>query len=119
MAAKKDDPTLVEEKISQLPAFQSMALKVHQAILKANPNLVPRLWYGMPGYALSPKSPVLCFFRVDDEQYLTLGLSEQAQHSVSSRSKSTLMPCAWFLTTLNKDTEAEIAEIVRSATTNS
>jgi hypothetical protein len=118
MPAKKDDVTLVEEKIKRFPAFQSMAMKVHKVIMKANPNLVPRLWYGMPGYALSAKSPVLCFFRVDDEQFLTLGLSEHAQHSLSPRSKSTLMACAWFLTTLNKDTEVEITKIVRSATAN-
>lgn len=36
----------------------------------------PFVWYEMPGYAKSAKSPVLCFFRVDDAKFVTFGLSE-------------------------------------------
>lgn len=27
------------------------ASRIHELIMRANPNLCPRLWYGMPGYA--------------------------------------------------------------------
>ena len=39
--------------------------RIHALIMKANPSLCPRLWYGMPGYAKTKDSAVLCFFRKD------------------------------------------------------
>lgn len=74
MATTADD-TAVTEKIAELPAFRDVAARLHRVILDARPGLVPRLWYGMPGYATSKKGPVLCFFRVDDDRYVTFGLS--------------------------------------------
>lgn len=108
----------VEKKIAGFPVLKDLALRTHTLILDSAPQLSTRLWYGMPGYALTPKSPVLCFIRVDDERFLTLGLTEHAQHIEVKGSNSTLMPCAWFITKLNKSTESQISEIVRSAVPN-
>lgn len=115
MADKPTDEAAVTEKIASLPAFQDVAAKLHEVIMEAAPQLQPRLWYGMPGYAASKKSPVLCFFRVDDDRYVTFGLSEHAHHEPEQGSGHQLMGSAWFLTTLDAATEARIGDIVRRA----
>jgi len=115
MTTKPTDEVAVRDKIAALPAFQDIAARLHEVILEAAPELQPRLWYQMPGYATSKKSPVLCFFRVDDGQYLTFGLSEHAHHEPDPEAGHQLMGSAWFLTGLDEPTEARIAEIVRRA----
>lgn len=115
MAAPTDDHAAVREKIGALPAFRDVAARLHEVICAAAPELAPRLWYGMPGYARAKKSPVLCFFRVDDDQYVTFGLSEHAHHEPEPGADHQLMGSAWFLTGLDEPTEARIAEIVRRA----
>jgi hypothetical protein len=115
MANQPIDDSDVRDKIASLPAFVEVATRLHQVIMEAVPELHPRLWYGMPGYAASKKSPVLCFFRVDDDRYVTLGLSEHAHHEPDDASGHQLMASAWFLTELDDATEAHIADIVRRA----
>lgn len=115
MADKPTDDDAVRDKIAALPAFNDVAARLHEVILSAAPQLQPRLWYGMPGYALSKKTPVLCFFRVDDDRYVTFGLSEHAHHEPEPGSQHQLMGSAWFLTELDEPTEARVAEIVQRA----
>ncbi|HSP28567.1 MAG TPA: DUF1801 domain-containing protein [Ilumatobacteraceae bacterium] len=115
MADKPTDDDAVRDKIAALPAFNDVAARLHEVILEAAPQLQPRLWYGMPGYAMSKKSPVLCFFRVDDDRYVTFGLSEHAHHEPEHGAGHQLMGSAWFLAELDEPTEARIAEIVRRA----
>lgn len=114
MATTADD-TAVTEKIAELPAFRDVAARLHRVILDARPGLVPRLWYGMPGYATSKKGPVLCFFRVDDDRYVTFGLSEHAHHEPDPAAGHQLMGSAWFLTEIDEGTAARVADIVRAA----
>lgn len=90
-----------------------LAEKVHHAIMEANPSLHPRLWYGMPGYAKTKDSAVLCFFR-EDAKYMTFGFTEAVDVTPESGATDLLMPCAWFFTGLNDATEAKIKSIVRS-----
>ena len=113
--SKPTDETAVHDKIAALPAFVDVATRLHDVILAASPELKPRLWYGMPGYATSAKSPVLCFFRVDDDHYVTFGLTEHAHHEPEPDSGHQLMSSAWFLTALDEPTEARITDIVRRA----
>lgn len=115
MANKPTDEAAVNEKIASLPAFPDVAARLHEVIMEAAPHLQPRLWYGMPGYATSKKSPVLCFFRVDDDRYVTFGLSEHAHHEPDEASGHKLMASAWFITELDRPTEAHVAGIVRRA----
>jgi hypothetical protein len=115
MADTPTDEGAVRDKIAALPAFNDVAARLHEVILDAAPQLQPRLWYGMPGYATAKKNPVLCFFRVDDDRYVTFGLSEHAHHEPEQRSGHRLMGSAWFLTELDAPTEARVAEIVRRA----
>lgn len=90
-----------------------LAEKIHQLILDVEPSLHPRLWYGMPGYAKTKDSAVLCFFR-EDEKYMTFGYTERVDVAPAADSADKLMPCAWFFTELDAATEASIAKIVRS-----
>lgn len=117
MAAKKqtDGTAAVVDKIGELPAFRDVAARLHEVIVQAAPELVPRLWYGMPGYARAKSSPVLCFFRVDDDQFVTFGLTEKADHTPEPDAPDRLLPSAWFLTELDAATEERIAAIVRKA----
>ncbi|MCY4063171.1 MAG: DUF1801 domain-containing protein [Chloroflexi bacterium] len=115
--ADKDAENLaaVLEKIPQMFKEQTaVGERLHEIILAANPDLKPRLWYGMPGYARGRSTPVLVFIRKDD--YLTFGLTEKANLLIDEDAPHKLIQNAWFLTELDEATEARIAEIVRVAT---
>lgn len=107
-----------DEVLAKLAQFsephKAMALRMHELIMEGNPALHPRLWYGMPGYAKSKDSAVLCFFREDE--YMTFGLTENASFSVQPDAKDKLMPSAWFFTELDPATERHIVTIVQEAT---
>ena len=111
---KVDDEAAVLEKIAAMPdAYRTMAQRMHEIIMKSSPELKPRVWYGMPGYAKSKTTPVICFFRVDE--YMTFGLTEKAHFALDKGAEHQLMECAWFFRKLDKATEAKITEIVRKA----
>lgn len=108
---KTENEAAVLAKIAQMPEpLRSLGERLHALIMRSVPALQPRLWYGMPGYAMD--GPVLCFFRADDP-YMTFGLTEKANFEQSPH--DLLMPCAWFFTALDSKAEQEIAEIVRKA----
>ncbi|HSJ71551.1 MAG TPA: DUF1801 domain-containing protein [Acidimicrobiia bacterium] len=113
--AKKpvDDVAAVLEAIKGMEPYQEIAKRVHQVIMESAPELKPRLWYGMPGYAKAKSSPVICFFRVDD--YMTFGLTEKANVARVENATDHLIPSAWFLTELDGPTEERIADIVKKA----
>lgn len=92
--------------------YRAVGERLHRVIMGAVPELSPRLWYGMPGYARS--GPVLCFFRAD-EAYMTFGLTEKVRMTVDKGAQDQLMPSAWFLNDLDEATEKRIAAIVRDA----
>ena len=112
--AEKDADNLaaVLDKIPQMFGERAdTGLRLHELIMAAAPQLKPRLWYGMPGYAL--KGPVLVFFRMDD--YVTFGLTEKAHFSLEAGATDQLMPSSWFLNELDAATETAITNIVRAA----
>lgn len=88
-----------------------MGKRIHAIILEAVPDLRPKLWYGMPGYA--KKGPVLIFFRVDD--VMSFGITEKANIAVEDGAADQLVPSAWYLTSLDTATEEKIADITRKA----
>jgi hypothetical protein len=110
-----DDEAAVREKIASLTYFPDIAARLHEVITAAAPELKPRLWYGMPGYAKARSSPVICFFRVDGDDFVTLGLSEKANHAPEPDATDRLLPSAWFLTELDEATEHRIAAVVKKA----
>lgn len=86
------------------------AIKIHERIMHANPSLCPRLWYGMPGYAKTKDSAVLCFFRKDT--LISFGLTEAANLDNSRP----IQPSAWYIAELTGEVEDEIVRVVEQAT---
>lgn len=115
--ATKDDKNLqqVLDKIAGMnePA-RSVMRRMHDVIVAAAPELKPRIWYGMPGYAKSASTPVLVFFRNDD--LMSLGVSEKATFKPAGGKDGLLIPAAWYFEELDDVTERRVAEIVRAAT---
>ncbi len=110
----EDDVTAVLEKIEAMAEpFKDMGRRLHEVIMDSVPTLVPRVWYGMPGYAKTKSSPVLCFFRADE--YMSFGLTEKAHFTCDDESPDHLIESAWFLTDLDEPTEMRIAAIVKQA----
>lgn len=91
------------------------AERIHQVIMQANPDLHPRLWYGMPGYAKTKDSAVLCFFRKDE--LITFGFTEAVNiAALSDGSNNAMLPSAWYVTELTEETEKTISNLVKRAT---
>lgn len=100
----------VEVKIgSMFKKLPDIGKRLHEVIMQANPFLNLRLWYGIPGYARSESTTVVCFIRED--KYVTFGVTESANLELV---QGELNEVSWFLTSLNKQTEEKIAEIVKS-----
>lgn len=112
---KSDDEAAVLAKLAELQPFQDIAARLHEIIMRSAPDLKPRLWYGMPGYAKAKSSPVICFFRVDDDDYVSFGLTEKANLTPDEGAPDRLIESAWFLTELDEPTERRIAAIVKRA----
>lgn len=107
------DEAAVLEKIAQFPEpYDDIGQRLHELIMSTVPELKPRLWYGMPGYAKD--GPVLCFFRVDGD-LMTFGLSEKANFTREEGADHQLMGAAWVVGGLDDATGRKIADILRRA----
>ncbi len=93
--------------------FRQHCNRLYEIIMETCPELKPRLWYGMPGFAKEKSRPVICFFRCD--AYITFGITEKAHLEKAKDQEHQLIPSAWFLTGLDDPTEKKIADIVRTA----
>ncbi|POM25287.1 hypothetical protein BTM25_39310 [Actinomadura rubteroloni] len=88
-----------------------MAERVHAVVTAAAPILEPRLWYGMPAYALDGK--VLCFFQSAAKfkaRYATLGFSDPAKLDDGA-----MWATAFALTEVTPEVEEQIARLVTRA----
>jgi uncharacterized protein YdhG (YjbR/CyaY superfamily) len=88
-----------------------MAEHVHAVIMASAPVLAPKLWYGMPAYALDGK--IVCHFQGAEKfktRYATLGFSDQAKLD-----KDTMWPAAFALTEVTPEVEARISALVKQA----
>lgn len=88
-----------------------MAERVHAVVTAAAPALAPKLWYGMPAYALDGK--VVCFFQSAAKfkaRYATLGFSDQAKLD-----EGTMWAAGFALTEVTAEVEERIAELVKRA----
>ncbi|MFE6389506.1 iron chaperone [Nocardiopsis dassonvillei] len=88
-----------------------MAERVHAVVTANAPALAPKLWYGMPAYALDGK--VVCHFQGAAKfgtRYATLGFSDPARLD-----EGTMWATGFALTEVTEETEARIAELVRRA----
>ena len=114
--ASKDEKNLAQviDKIAKMDEPErSLVQRAHEVIVAAVPTLKPRIWYGMPAYALSASTPALLTLRNDER--VNLALTEKVTFRPAGRSDGTLMPAAWYFESIDEPTEERIAEIVRSA----
>ncbi|MEV4612544.1 hypothetical protein AB0K43_08080 [Kitasatospora sp. NPDC049258] len=88
-----------------------MAERIHAVVTANAPTLAPKLWYGMPAYALDGK--VVCFFQSAEKfksRYATLGFSDQAQLD-----EGEMWAAAFALTAVTPEVEARIVALVKQA----
>ncbi|WP_031520714.1 iron chaperone [Streptomyces sp. NRRL F-5123] len=88
-----------------------MAERVHAVVTATAPALAPKLWYGMPAYALDGK--IVCFFQSAEKfkaRYATLGFSDQAKLD-----EGTMWAAGFALTDVTPEVEARIALLVKQA----
>ncbi|MBJ6637028.1 DUF1801 domain-containing protein [Streptomyces sp. DHE7-1] len=88
-----------------------MAERIHAVITASAPALAPKLWYGMPAYALDGK--VVCFFQSAEKfkaRYATLGFSDQAKLD-----EGTMWAAGFALTEVTAEVEARIRVLVKQA----
>ena len=98
-------------KIAAMPEpYRAMGERLHALILRGAPALQPKVWYGMPGYALD--GTTVCFFRAD-KKYMTFGFTQEAGLTCEEGAPHQLMESGWFFTALDDATEAKLSVIVR------
>ena len=110
---KKVDPeAALLEKIGEMPQpDRRMAERIHAVVMASAPELTPKLWYGMPAYALDGN--VVCFFQPAqkfDTRYSTLGFNDIAQLDDGD-----MWPSAYALTKITPAVEKSIAALVKKA----
>ncbi|MEV5973754.1 DUF1801 domain-containing protein [Streptomyces sp. NPDC051921] len=102
----------VLEKIAEMQdSDRTMAERVHAVVTATAPVLAPKLWYGMPSYALDGK--VVCFFQSAEKfkaRYATLGFSDQAKLD-----DGPMWAAGFALTEVTAEVEARIAALVKRA----
>lgn len=111
----KDEKNLAQviDKIAKMDEPQRSTMRrVHEAIMATAPALKPRIWYGMPAYAISASTPALITLRNDER--MNLAITEKAAFRAAGGVDGNLMPAAWYFESVDAATEARIAEIVRS-----
>ncbi|GAA2336448.1 DUF1801 domain-containing protein [Dactylosporangium salmoneum] len=85
--------------------------RIHAIVTANAPELMPKLWYGMPAYARDGK--VVLFFQSAAKfksRYATLGFSDQA-----GLDDGEMWPSAYALKSLTPGDEARIGALVKQA----
>ncbi|MGW6459342.1 iron chaperone [Streptomyces sp. NPDC055078] len=99
-------------KIAEMPDPDRItAERVHAVVTASAPALAPKLWYGMPAYALDGK--IVCFFQSAAKfksRYATLGFNDPAKLD-----DGTMWPTSFALTEVTPEAEARIAALVKQA----
>ena len=114
-AGKGDGESAVLAKIATMPEpDRAMGKRLHAVVMASAPALVPRLWYGMPAYAMAGKDgKVVCFFQSAGKfktRYATFAFSDQAKLDDGS-----VWPTAFALKALTAAEEAKIGALVKKA----
>ena len=111
-AKKADDLQAALDSIAKMaPEDRAIGERVHALIMGAAPNLVPRLWYGMPAY--SKDGNVVCFFQDAKKfksRYATLGFSDRA-----ALDDGEMWPTSFALKELTTAAESKISALVKKA----
>ena len=107
------DAAAVHAKIADMPQpDRATAERLHAIVSAAAPELLPKLYYGQPGWARAGK--VIVFFRsglMDKTRYSTLGFSVHAKLD----EKGGLWPTAYALEQITDDGAKTIGRLVKKA----
>lgn len=90
---------------------RALAERVHAIVRENAPTLAPKLWYGMPAYALDGK--VVCFFQNAEKfkvRYATLGFNDTAKLDDGD-----MWATSFALVNMTPEVEERIAELIRRA----
>ncbi len=111
-AGKVEGGKAVLAKLAKMPAAdRALGEKLHRIIMATAPDLVPRLWYGMPAY--SKGDQLLCFYQDAGKfkaRFGMLGFTDKAHLD-----EGHIWPVYYAVTELSAADEARIAELVRRA----
>lgn len=111
-AAKLDGTKEVLAKLKTMPpADRAIGQRIHELVTSTAPELMPRLWYGMPAYAKDGK--VLCFFQDAAKfkaRYATLGFSD-----VAGLDDGAMWATSFAITSLTPAEEKKIVGLVKKA----
>ncbi len=102
---------MVAKIVEMAPPDRVLAERVHAIVTAHAPVLEPKLWYGMPSYALDGK--VVCFFQSAEKfkaRYATLGFSDQA-----NLDDGPMWAAGFALTDVTPAVEQRIAALVAQA----
>lgn len=109
---KADAESAVLAKIAEMAEpDRSIAKRLHEVIKASAPELSPKLWYGMPGYANDGK--VVCFFQSAQKfktRYSSFGFLD-----VANLDEGAMWPTGFALKELTAVEEALIASLVKKA----
>jgi uncharacterized protein YdhG (YjbR/CyaY superfamily) len=97
------------------PDEKSMAERIHDIVAQTAPHLVPKTFYGMPGFAREG-GKMVCFFQPASKfgvRYSTFGFDQGANLDDSDG----MWPTAYGLTKLTASDEKKIADLVKKAAT--
>ncbi|MFJ8014112.1 iron chaperone [Streptomyces sp. NPDC096339] len=109
--AAEDEAAVVAKIAEMQDSDRVMAERVHAMVKTVAPGLAPKLWYGMPSYALNGK--IVCYFQSAEKfkaRYATLGFSDQA-----NLDEGTMWPTCYALAEITPATEAAIAALVKQS----
>lgn len=96
---------------SMAPQDRALAERIHSIVMAAAPELVPRMWYGMPAWAKD--GTVVCFFqpaRKFKTRYATFGFQD-----VARLDDGRMWPVAFAVAELTEEEETRIAALVARA----
>jgi uncharacterized protein YdhG (YjbR/CyaY superfamily) len=107
------DRAAMVDKIAEMPEpDRALAERLHELVTEAAPALLPKLYYGQPGWAKDGR--VVVFFRsglVDKARYSTFGFSVDAQLDEPGG----LWPTSYALDHLDDAGAAQLAALVARA----
>ena len=111
-ATKADAEGEVLAKIAEMgEPDRQIGERLHAIIRASAPALSPRLWYGMPAYAMNGN--VVCHFQPAQKfktRYATLAFSDKA-----NLDEGAVWPVAYALGELSSAAETRVNELVRQA----
>jgi uncharacterized protein YdhG (YjbR/CyaY superfamily) len=109
-ATREQESADLLTKIGEMsPPQRVLAERIHEIVTENAPQLAPKTWYGMPGWAIEGR--VAIFFQSADKfgaRYSTLGFNDNAIID-----DGTMWPTAYALTELTPAVERHIVALVK------